>query len=126
MNDVIDRMRRDFGRVLAFRLALGEWSAADADEFGLAIRTAIDARDTALIASWADWCAALAASYVGPVPEMPRAPQPPACATCGHRSRLGDGYCAQRSDLPPAYSAGHPLKQLPTDLGASCAAWRSL
>lgn len=43
MDDVIARMRNDFGRVLAFRLALGEWSAADADEFGLAIRTAIDA-----------------------------------------------------------------------------------
>ena len=126
MDDAINRMRHDFGRILAFRLALGEWSAADADDVGLAIRAAIDTRDAALIASWAVWCATLASAYVGPTPEIPRTKQTPACATCGHRARLGVGYCAQRTDLPPAYSAGHPLHQLPPDLGASCAAWRSL
>ena len=48
------------------------------------------------------------------------------CKTCAHRRRpgLSDGYCSGRDDLPPAYTPGHPLRQLPADGGASCPAWR--
>lgn len=50
----------------------------------------------------------------------------PACRTCTHfrRPGLSDGYCCERDDLPPAYTPGHPLRQLPDDGGASCPAWR--
>lgn len=47
------------------------------------------------------------------------------CRTCQHLKRpgLSDGHCGGRDDLPPAYTAGHPLRRLPDDGGASCAAW---
>lgn len=47
------------------------------------------------------------------------------CRTCQHLHRpgLSDGHCGGRDDLPPAYTAGHPLRRLPDDEGASCAAW---
>ncbi len=49
----------------------------------------------------------------------------PACRTCAHfrRPGLSDGYCGGRDDLPHAYTPGHPLRKLPDDGGASCAAW---
>ena len=48
------------------------------------------------------------------------------CHTCAHLCRpgLSDGHCGGRDDLPPAYTPGHPLHQLPDDRGASCTAWR--
>ena len=48
------------------------------------------------------------------------------CKTCAHlyRPGLSDGHCGGRDDLPFAYTSGHPLRQLPPDGGASCAAWR--
>lgn len=54
-----------------------------------------------------------------------KTPIEPACQTCTHRRRpgLSDGYCGERADLPPAYTSGHPLNQLPADGGASCTAW---
>lgn len=125
MNGLIDRMRLDFARVLAFRLAGGEWSQADADEIGLTIRAAIADKDVELISGWAAWCAVEAACYFGSAPVLPRALDTKSCKDCGHLSRLGPGYCAQRPDLPPAYTVGHPLNQLPLDLGATCAVWRS-
>ena len=47
------------------------------------------------------------------------------CRTCRHLKRpgLSDGHCSGRSDLPPAYTAGHPLRRLPDDRGASCTTW---
>lgn len=47
------------------------------------------------------------------------------CATCRHLKRpgLSDGHCGARTDLPPAYGDGHPLRQLPDDRGATCATW---
>ena len=47
------------------------------------------------------------------------------CKTCRHlyRPGLSDGHCGARDDLPHAYTAGHPLRRLPDDKGASCTAW---
>lgn len=47
------------------------------------------------------------------------------CRTCLHLKRpgLSDGHCGGRDDLPPAYTAGHPLRRLPDDGGASCTTW---
>lgn len=42
------------------------------------------------------------------------------CQDCIHLAQFGDGYCAQRHDLPPAYGEGHPLRRLPADNGESC------
>lgn len=49
-----------------------------------------------------------------------------ACRCCQHFARPGksDGYCGGRDDLPLAYGANHPLRQLPADGGASCSQWR--
>lgn len=49
----------------------------------------------------------------------------PECRTCRHLRRPGrsDGHCSVRTDLPPAYGAGHPLRQLPADRGAACRQW---
>lgn len=49
-------------------------------------------------------------------------PQYP-CLRCRHRATPGyayPGYCAQRTDTPPAYGPDHPLHQLPADFGAGC------
>ncbi|MBL8445437.1 MAG: hypothetical protein JNK52_15445 [Zoogloeaceae bacterium] len=48
-----------------------------------------------------------------------------ACKTCRHLARPGraDGYCAERTDLPHAYGADHPLRRLPADGGANCPKW---
>jgi hypothetical protein len=50
------------------------------------------------------------------------------CKVCAHfrRPGLSDGYChwGARPDLPPAYGANHPLRQLPDDMGKSCHAFR--
>lgn len=47
------------------------------------------------------------------------------CRTCQHLKRpgLSAGYCGERDDLPHAYTAGHPLRRLPADGGASCTTW---
>lgn len=47
------------------------------------------------------------------------------CQTCTHRRMpgLSAGYCAGRDDLPHVYTAGHPLRILPDDLGGTCGAW---
>lgn len=49
----------------------------------------------------------------------------PSCKTCRHLKHpgLSAGYCGERGDLPPAYTAGHPLRRLPDDGGASCTTW---
>ena len=46
-----------------------------------------------------------------------------ACKSCRHfrkPGRVDVGYCAGRDDLPCAYGANHPLRQLPKDGGARC------
>jgi len=50
------------------------------------------------------------------------------CKTCRHMKRpgLSAGYCGGgRDDLPGAYGAHHPLRQLPADQGATCASYQS-
>ena len=44
------------------------------------------------------------------------------CRYCAHHRRpgIGNRYCGGRSDLPLAYGRGHPLRQLPDDMGDSC------
>lgn len=48
------------------------------------------------------------------------------CRRCAsfRRPGLSDGYCGGRDDLPPAYTPGHPLRQLPENGGASCSIWQ--
>ena len=50
------------------------------------------------------------------------------CRTCRHLKRpgLSDGHRGGRDDLPHAYTAGHPLRRLPADGGASCGTWEAL
>ncbi|MDD2742339.1 MAG: hypothetical protein PHV02_08700 [Rhodocyclaceae bacterium] len=121
---LIDAMRADFNRLAAFRIALGEWKQADAQEIGLAIRAIIAGKDTELIAAWAGWCAELVATYHGPTPINSR-PCAHACTSCRHLTKpaRSDGACAQRTDLPPAYGPGHPLHLLPADGGSTCQLW---
>lgn len=46
------------------------------------------------------------------------------CTACANSRKPGASrYGAARPDLPPAYSEGHPLRQLPDDGGASCTSW---
>jgi len=54
-----------------------------------------------------------------------KAPHQQTCRNCIHFARpgLSDGLCGGRSDLPPAFGPGHPLRQLPADHGADCPAW---
>jgi hypothetical protein len=57
--------------------------------------------------------------------ESAQKPAVPSCKTCRHLRRpgLSDGHCGGRDDLPHAYTAGHPLRRLPDDGGASCTTW---
>ena len=51
------------------------------------------------------------------------------CRACRHRAtpgRADPGYCAQRTDLLPAYGQHHPLRHLPADGGASCGRFEPL
>ena len=63
---------------------------------------------------------------VTPTPPPRNAPAA-SCRTCRHLKRpgLSAGYCGGRSDLPPAYGPGHPLRRLPDDGGASCTTWEA-
>ncbi|MFA7606247.1 MAG: hypothetical protein WCY08_06655 [Rhodocyclaceae bacterium] len=57
------------------------------------------------------------------LPAPAPAPAPPACGRCRHRAtpgRADPGYCAVRTDQPPAYGTNHPLHRLPDDGGTSC------
>jgi len=47
------------------------------------------------------------------------------CSTCRHRKKpgLSAGYCSGRDDLPGPYGEHHPLRQLPDDMGATCASY---
>ena len=57
------------------------------------------------------------------LPALEAAPAPPACRRCRHRAtpgRADPGYCAVRTDQPPAYGTDHPLHRLPGDGGTGC------
>lgn len=121
-----DQMRTDLNRVVSFRRTNGEWTKEEADECGLAIRAALQSGDQTLIDQWAEWCKRTAATYFGPVPPLPIR-YAHACTTCLNRTKPGKsdpGYCAERPELPAAYGPSHPLRQLPTDAGASCPHWK--
>lgn len=47
------------------------------------------------------------------------------CQHCKYFARPGmsAGYCSVRNDLPLAFGANHPLRQLPSDNGACCDQW---
>ena len=64
-------------------------------------------------------------SALKPAEKSELKPAPRSCCTCQHLHRpgLSEGHCGGRDDLPPAYTAGHTLRRLPDDGGASCAAW---
>lgn len=50
------------------------------------------------------------------------------CQRCRHIRRPGlvtNGYCVARADLPLAYGADHPLRQLPGDGGVFCSGWEA-
>ncbi|MBS0354451.1 MAG: hypothetical protein JSR83_11190 [Proteobacteria bacterium] len=69
------------------------------------------------------------ADYPAAITAHPVRQQEPSssCRTCHHLRRpgLSAGYCGGRDDLPPAYTAGHPLRRLPDDGGASCTTWET-
>jgi hypothetical protein len=120
----VEQMRDHFERVAERRVREGQWSEADAAECSEHIKAAIASNDPEQIQRWADWLAEIVQNE-----RLPRL-KPPAvhsCRTCTHASRPGlveiPGYCGGRTDLPPAYGEGHPLRKLPADLGASCATW---
>ena len=62
---IIDKMRADWPVVEEDRITSGQWSQADADEVGAAIKAAIDANDTTTILLWARWMADLSAIALG-------------------------------------------------------------
>lgn len=64
MEQMIGKMRADFGVVAEARKAAGEWSDSDVRDFGAAIKAAIDAGDSTVLALWARWLADLSAGVV--------------------------------------------------------------
>lgn len=121
----IDQMRDHFERLAERRIREGLWTEADARECSDAIKAALEGGDEATLQLWAAWLAEVVANERLP---RVRAPAVRSCRTCTHASRPGlveiPGYCGGRTDLPPVYGEGHPLRQLPADLGAECATWR--
>jgi hypothetical protein len=118
MRQLIEQMRGDFDRLSVVE----GWSASDIDEYGRAIRAAVDARDEAVVAWWADWLrkGLSAARQTQPVASVGQC-----CPDCGHwrRPRGTDGYCTgPRPDLP---QGGGPetVRYLPADNGAECSAF---
>lgn len=59
MKTVIDKMRGDFVRVAEVRKQRGDWSEADENEIGAAIKAAVEKGDPDMILSWAAWLADL-------------------------------------------------------------------
>lgn len=62
MKRVVDKMRTDFDLVAKERIARGEWTEADAQEIGAAIKVHIDSEDVVNISLWSSWLADLAAA----------------------------------------------------------------
>lgn len=53
MSDLLNKLRADFELVSKRCIESGEWSKADADEFGAAIKAAVDRKDDAILVLWA-------------------------------------------------------------------------
>lgn len=87
----------------------------------VAVHFAPAAAHAEVLAAYPD---ALAAA---PLPESALKTTAPSCRTCRHLKRpgLSPGCCGGRDDLPHAYTAGHPLRRLPDDGGASCGTWEN-
>lgn len=129
MNLLIEKMRADFAMVASVRRASGDWTSSDEAMAGGAIRMAIDLDDRPLLLCWARWLAELSARDVLESPVVPVVPPAPrACVSCRHLAKPGrsSGHCGGRTDLPPAYGEGHPLRVLPDDGGVSCPNWLGL
>lgn len=127
MKAMIDKLRVDFGRVVAARIQAGLWTEDDEAMAGEAIRKAIERSDKDLVLCWARWLAVLSARDLM---ETPR-PDPVTVAThgcdeCQHKTTRfsSSGYCGGRADLAPVYGEGHPLRVLPADGGVSCARFK--
>jgi hypothetical protein len=125
LDSLRDQMRTDLNRIVSARLANGEWTKADADEVGEAIRATLNSGDRLLISQWAGWCKTTAATYHVPMP-IPQIRPAHVCTTCAHLTRVGKsdpGYCAQPIDTPFAYCPGNHLRRLPDDRGSACQYW---
>lgn len=59
LKTVIEKMRADFVRVAEVRRQRGDWSEADQNEIGAAIKAAVEKGDPDMILSWAAWLADL-------------------------------------------------------------------
>lgn len=91
-----------------------------------------DGRDTLVTTVPAPTVADMQARYPGAVvrpltrPQWLQHPEPTSCRSCAHLAKPGraDGYCgADLSWLEPAYGRNNVLRELPSDLGASCPSW---
>ena len=110
----VARMRWLWPRV-ARRLAEEGWTEADLLEARGLLADAVAAGDALVLAGWLEWL------------EDHDARALRLCAMCAafRQPKGTDGFCgASETDLPPAFSIGHPLKRLPVDGGVSCVHWR--
>lgn len=110
----VARMRRLWPRV-AKRLAEEGWTEADLLEARGLLADAVAAGDAVALAGWLEWL------------EGHDARAWRLCVMCGafRQPKGTDGFCgAVETNLPPAFSTGHPLKRLPVDGGVSCVYWR--
>lgn len=95
------------------------WLLRFVDRAPVAVHFAPAAAYAEVLAAYPDASAAV------PLPESAPKTTAPSCKTCQHLRRpgLAAGYCGGRDDLPPAYTAGHPLRSLPDDQGKNCRTW---
>lgn len=59
---MIDKLRADFQLVAEHRVKGGDWSEADAKEFGACIKECIERKDVVAVSAWAMWISDLAHS----------------------------------------------------------------
>lgn len=106
---------RQLWPVVSRRLAEEGWTEADLLEARSRLGDAVAAGDAETVAAWAMWL------------EEHEARPSRLCKLCAAfmQPRGTDGFCgAVETDLPRAFSDGHPLKRLPADGGVSCVHWR--
>ena len=65
MKAIIAKMRTDWAIVEEDRIACGDWTAADTDELGEAVRVAVESKDANQITLWARWLADLSSIAFG-------------------------------------------------------------
>jgi hypothetical protein len=125
----VEQMRDHFNRVAEQRLRQGLWTEAGKAECNGRIKEAIASGDAEEIKRWADWLAGIVADERLPAFRVVNS----ACVSCRRIGKPGAlvkgesevSYCSGRDDLPPAYGAGHPMRKLPADGGATCSSWRA-